>query len=246
MEVGCRGNSLDLQLGERSQHATDRLLPRRAVDDQLANHRVVIGGDGIAGVDVRVEPHAHSPWDEDLVDASRSGLEILLWVLGVDPALDRCPLDADVALFPRECFSGRHLNLRFDQIDARHHFADGMLHLDARVHFNEIEMVVPVDDELDRTGVGVSGFLHEPHGGVADLLPDFVGQVGSGALFDKFLVAALRRAVPLPQMDDVAVMVGQDLHFDVPRALDELLDVDALVPECSFGLGLSLRQRGRE
>ena len=32
-------------------------------------------------------------------------------------------------------------------------------------------------------------------------------------------------------MDDVAVVVGQDLEFDVMRVLDEFLDVDPALPK---------------
>jgi len=48
-------------------------------------------------------------------------------------------------------------------------------------------------------------------------------------LFDQFLVAALQGAVALPQVHDVAVAITEELHFDVPRALDQLLDVERTV-----------------
>jgi hypothetical protein len=41
---------------------------------------------------------------------------------------------------------------------------------------------------------------------------------------DDFLIAPLHRAIALAQCDDVAAPVAEDLHFDVPRVFDELLD----------------------
>ena len=38
--------------------------------------------------------------------------------------------------------------------------------------------------------------------------------------------------------------VGEHLHFDVPRLLDVLFEVDGAVAEGGFGLGLGLLQGG--
>ena len=52
----------------------------------------------------------------------------------------------------------------------------------------------------------------------------------------------LRRTIALPQMDGVAVLIGQHLHFDVPRMLDVLFQIDAAVAEGRLGLGPGLLQ----
>src|SRR5919198_6295010 len=44
-------------------------------------------------------------------------------------------------------------------------------------------------------------------------------------------MTALDRAVALAEVDDVALGVGEDLHFDVPRILEVTLDVDGRVRE---------------
>ena len=41
------------------------------------------------------------------------------------------------------------------------------------------------------------------------------------ALLDHLLMAPLDRALALAQVDHVAVLVAQQLDFDVPRALDQ-------------------------
>ena len=66
---------------------TRSLPPRRLVDDQLADHRIVVRRHGVAGVGVRIEPHAEPTGHDHPLDRSGAGLEVLPDVLGVDAAL---------------------------------------------------------------------------------------------------------------------------------------------------------------
>ena len=50
----------------------------------------------------------------------------------------------------------------------------------------------------------------------------------------------LHGAIAFPQMHDVAVMIGDDLHFDVARQLDVLFQVDAGITKGGLRLGLRL------
>lgn len=49
---------------------------------------------------------------------------------------------------------------------------------------------------------------------------------GGGSLFNDLLVAPLHGAVSAEQGDGIAVLVGKDLHLQVPRVLGELHDED--------------------
>jgi len=71
---------------------------------------------------------------------------------------------------------------------------------------------------------------------VPDAPAQLRGQGRAGALFDQLLVPALDGAFPLPQGDDVAEQVPQDLHLDVPGLQQVLLHVDAVVGEGGPGL----------
>ena len=84
-------------------------------------------------------------------------------------------------------------------------------------------------------------------GRVAQTLADLlVRRTGQGDSSIELLVAALDGAVALAEVDDVAVVVGQDLHLDVPGLDDELLDVDAAVAEGGLGLGLGGVEAGAQ
>ena len=65
-------------------------------------------------------------------------------------------------------------------------------------------------------------------------------------LLQHLLVAALQRAVALAQMHDVAVLVGEDLHLDVPRPREVLLQVELAVAERRLRLGARHRHRRRQ
>ena len=55
-----------------------------------------------------------------------------------------------------EPLAARDANLPVHQIDAGHHLGDRMLDLQPRVHLEEVEAAVLVEQELDRAGVGVA------------------------------------------------------------------------------------------
>ena len=113
-----------------------------------------------------------------------------------------------------------------------------MLDLKPRIHLEEIEVAILVDDELDGAGGIVADGLGERH----RLRPHRRAGLGvderAWRLFDHLLVAALDRAFALAEMDDVAVLVAKHLDLDVARLLDIFLDEHAVVAEARLGLGL--------
>ena len=75
-------------------------------------------------------------------------------MLGVDAALDG--VAAHFKLLGKnvvEPFAGSDAQLRLDEVDAGDGFGDRMLHLDAGVHLDEVELAVFVHQELDRARV---------------------------------------------------------------------------------------------
>ncbi len=120
-----------------------------------------------------------------------------------------------------------------------------MLDLQARVHFDEIEFAVLVQ-EFDRAGAEIADLFERPRDGRADLLA--LGGIERGArrFFPHLLVAALQRAVAFAQMQHLAKGIGQHLHFDVARLLEVFFDIDGIVAEGGFGLGARGRQRHGE
>jgi hypothetical protein len=106
-----------------------------------------------------------------------------------------------------------------------------VLHLEAGVHLQEVEVAVLVHQELDGPGADVAdgasrGDRHLAHAGAHRLVDH-----RRGGLLDDLLVAALHRAVALAEVDGVPLGVGEDLHLDVARPDHRLLEVDRVVAE---------------
>ena len=73
-----------------------------------------------------------------------------------------------------------------------------------------------------------------------------IGDGGRGRFLEQFLMAPLHAAFALAEDFHVAVLVGQDLEFDVAGSADVLLQVDIGRTEGAAGLVLRLQeQRGQ-
>ena len=112
-----------------------------------------------------------------------------------------------------------------------------MLHLDPRVHLDEVELVVLVE-KLQRAGVAVADVPACVRAALAHGLALLRGQARRRRLFDDLLMAALHGAVAFAQVHHIAVIVGQHLKLDVPRLLEKLLHVDLIIAERRQRLGL--------
>ena len=113
-----------------------------------------------------------------------------------------------------------------------------MLDLKPRVHLEEIEIAVLVDDELDRAGGVVADGLGQRDGLRAHRRAGLGVDERARRLLDHLLIAALDRAFALAEMDDVAVLVAEHLNLDMARLLDIFLDEHAVVAEARLGLRL--------
>ncbi len=117
-----------------------------------------------------------------------------------------------------------------------------MLHLQSRVHLDEEELAVLVE-ELDRAGARIAEPLDRASADVADARA-LLGIEGRGVcLLPHLLVPALQRAVALAQMHAIPAPVSEHLDFDVARLAQVFLDIDAVVAEGRPGFRARRRQR---
>ena len=161
-------------------------------------------------------------------DRARRGAEPVGRVLGVDAAFEGRAADADVC--PVANGSGSPAAMRICALIRSmpgDHLRHRVLDLDAGVDLDEVEMAVAVDDELDGAGVGVVGGLDQADGGRRTSPGGRRRRAAGRGFLDQLLVPPLDGAVAFPEVDDVAVGVGEDLDLDVPGMLDVFLQVDA-------------------
>src|SRR5262249_40326067 len=123
------------------------------------------------------------------------------------------------------------LDLQPDQIESGDHLCDGMLDLQARVDFDEIELARGPKNKLDRARVRVTDGAANLDSRLAHLPPQFFIDRRRRTLLHDLLMGALQRTIALEEMDRVAARVAQDLNLDVARALDIFLYQQRAVAE---------------
>src|SRR5215813_13405147 len=111
-----------------------------------------------------------------------------------------------------------------------------MLHLQTRIHFEEVEIPVIVYEKLNRARVGVAGRLCQTHCSLAHPGSQILVNNGGWSFFDDFLMATLHGAFALTKRDAVAVFVGQYLNLYMTWPLDQFLEIDFARSERPFGL----------
>src|SRR3954451_24252803 len=146
-------DAVEDELLERRLPACDGALARRRPHHELAQQRVVVGRDLVAGVGVRVEPDAGTAGRVEALDDARARAEVVLRVLGVDAELDRVAHLRDVRLGEPQRLAPRDPDLERDYVEPREHLGHGVLDLDPAVDLDEVRVALAVDEELERPDV---------------------------------------------------------------------------------------------
>ena len=134
------------------------LLAVAAPDGQLGEQRVVFHGDGPAIVDAAIQANAraHAGGSAGSACRGREGSRCR-------DLRHRCGTRWPSRARTTSCCvsgsgrAGGDFDLEAHQVEAGHQFGDGMLHLQARVHLQEVEAPFGVHQEFHRAGVVVTG-----------------------------------------------------------------------------------------
>ena len=189
---GNRGlDSSDHIFVESPRHAFDASGAAGGGGDDFGDHRIVIRWNRVTGVGVGVDADASPAWRVVEADVARAGLEIFLWILGVDSALNGMTARLGLNDIATQMLTSSDLDLLLHEIASVDLFGDGVLHLDAGVHFHEVEIPVIVHKILDGAGVCVADALAEVDRCIAHFFAKLGRHQRRGTLFDDFLVAAL-------------------------------------------------------
>ena len=121
-------------------------------------------------------------------------------------------------------------------VDAGHRLGHRVLHLQARVHLEKVEVARRVDEKLDGAGAHVADGLAGGDGGGAHLTPELVVDGWRRRLFDDLLEAPLDRALAFEAVQQLAPGVAEDLDFDVAGSVEVALEQQRVVAEGRGGL----------
>src|SRR5260370_25988216 len=214
----------------------------RGGGEGLGDERVVMRRHGRAGYHMAVDPDARPAGRMPARQPARRRLTAE-GVLGVDAAFDGMAAPDHVALAERQFLAHRNADLFAHDVEAGDLFGDRMLDLDARVHLDEGEDAVLVEN-LEGAGAAIAD---GPAGSRATLAKGCDlggGKTGRRRLLDHLLMTALHGTVALAQPQRVAVVIAENLDLDMARMLQELLDVEIGIGESAHRL-LARRGDGR-
>ncbi len=191
---------------QRIFHAGEGDLAVFAPGDQLADQGVVVGGHGVATVDMGIHPYTITAGGMEIGDLAGAGSETH-WIFSVDAHLDGMALELHVGLLQLQAFVAGDTQLFLDDVDTGDHFCDRVFHLHAGVHLNEVETFIFVE-ELESAGTPVIDFLAGVDATLGHFVFQVLGNVRRWCFFHHFLVTTLQGAVPVAQMNGMAGAVG--------------------------------------
>jgi hypothetical protein len=142
-----------------------------------------------------VQPHPGTAGRPVGGDLAGVGAEVVLRILGGDPALQGGTDRMDGALVGKteigQRLTARDAHLRLHEVDAGDLLGDRVLDLDARIHLDEAVTSVVTQQELDGAGARVADLLGEPDGVGADLLTQRVVEMWGGRDLHDLLMSPL-------------------------------------------------------
>ena len=113
------------------------------------------------------------------------------------------------------------MQLPSHQVQARHGLSHRMLDLQTRIHFHQVKSrairirKVVIEQKFYRASTFITRRQRQLHRTATHAFPQNRIYCWAGRFFDDFLVPTLHRAIPLTQVDTVAVLVGKDLYLHV-------------------------------
>jgi len=134
--------------------------------------------------------------------------------------------------------SGCKPNLFLDQIDTRHHFSNRMLHLNTGIDFHEVEVSFLIKKKLHRPDIAIVRSFDRLHRHSSDLSTKLVVDDRGWGLLNQLLMPPLNGAVSFPKVNHAALLISQDLHFDMAWFQKVAFKIHAVVPKRRFGFSL--------
>ena len=199
--------------------------------DQFCQHRVKIVGNAIALVEMGIHPDTGTGRQSQSINCSHRRTEVRIRILACDSAFNRPTALLNVLLLESKLIPVGHLELLTHQINAGDLFSHGMLYLETSVDFEEIKVLVFVNQKFEGSGVVIAHRKGTAHGSLSHGLTRFRIQERTGGLFQHLLKAALNTALSFQKINRLTVFVGQNLNLNMARLGDILFEIDAVVTE---------------
>src|SRR5262249_20420969 len=214
MERHGRFDTGDVVLIQSASHSIDRIDSSGTNRNYFRNERIVVWRHAVAGINVRVDANTAATWRIIKINPAGRRLEVVGRIFGIDTALDRMQSRFCARNMRGKWLARGNADLLLYEIAPINFLRDGVLHLDARVHFHEVKVPVLVDQKFNRSRVLVPDRLGQFHCSVSHFPAQAWRHYRRRAFFNYFLVTPLNRAIALAKMYDVAMAIGHDLKFN--------------------------------
>src|SRR6266853_3137938 len=234
-EAGVGINAGDGVFVKGAAQARDGLFAGVAPGNEFAEEGIVFVGHGPAFIDTVVKPNAGTAGRAARQNFAGRRKEIVVGIFGVEANFHGVAAWGNGFPGEGEAVAGGDGDLKFDEIESGDLLGDGMLDLQPRVDFEEIEIEMGVDEKFHGAGVDIATGARQANRGIAHFLAEVGRDDGRWSLFDDFLVTALHGAFAFTQRNDAAMAVRKDLDFDVTRLFQIFLKIEATVAESVGG-----------
>src|SRR5208282_4478799 len=202
-----------------------------APGDQLAQQRIVFQWHGIALVYALIEADAGARRRVPRQNFARRRKEVVVGIFRIQANFHSVAARRDRLPGKGQAVARGNGDLQLDQVKTGDLFGNRVLNLQARIHFQEIEIEAGVHEEFHGAGVDIAARARQTHGGVSHLFAEFGSHDRGGRLFDNFLITALDGALALAQRDDAPVSIRKNLNLDVARSDQVFLNENARITE---------------
>ena len=222
LEQARRGrHTLHLELLERAAHACHGSGAIGGGDHELAHHGIELRGDGVAFHHAGIDADARAGRPCELGQRAGARRQVLGRILAGQTQLE--------AVSAQRMFHGQLAavgdgDLLADQVEAADLLADGVLHLQSGVDFQEVDLALFGHHELAGAETHVIDRVEQTTRVGFQLFEHAIGQERSRRLLDELLVAALHGAVAGGVHSEVAVRIAAALRFDMTALVDESFD----------------------
>src|SRR5262249_4867826 len=156
--------------------------------DQFAEQRVILHGNGPAFVDALVETNARAGWRVPGNDFSGRRKEIVVGIFGVKADFHGMAARRDGLPGKWQAMIGGDGDWEFYEVEPGDLFGDGMLHLEAGVYLEEIEIEVGIHQKFHGSGVCVTARASKANGGFTHFATQIRSDDRRRRFLDNFLV----------------------------------------------------------
>ena len=136
----------------------------------------------------------------------------------------------------RKGLACRYAQLPFHEIESRNHLGNGMLDLKPGVHLKKIDVQIRIRDELHGACVLISDGTRRLDRVTGQLFAEGRRQDRARRFLDNFLPPPLGGAIALEKVDDIAMGIAENLHFEMAGMVYQPFQHDAIIAESALRL----------